>query len=163
MPKPLQQKIASISIRGIRVFRLEKHPDERGFFAEILRKSWIKSSIRQISLSQTKPGIIKAFHWHEKQLDIWHLVSGKILVVLHDGRKNTASAGKTNSFLWDAEQEPLLLLVIPKKVLHGYKVLGEKPALMLYMMDKEYDAKKPDEKRVPFDDSRIGFDWKAES
>jgi dTDP-4-dehydrorhamnose 3,5-epimerase len=161
MPKPVPTQFPSLTIAGIRVFRLQSHANERGFFREVLRKTWISKPIQQASLSQTNPGVIKAFHWHDKQLDIWHLVSGKALVVLHDARKKTKTAGKTEHFVWDSEKDSLLL-VIPKKVLHGYKVLGEKPITMLYLMDKEYNAKKPDEKRVSFDDPKIGFDWSIE-
>lgn len=150
--------LPEVFIAGIQVIPLEDHVDERGFFREVCLASKTKIVIRQVSLSKTKPGVIKAFHWHEKQFDAWHLVSGTVLVGLHDLRKDSVSFGKTDRFVWSADEKPLLL-VIPKKVAHGYKVLGDKPAVMLYLMDKEYDAKKPDEKRIPFDSPDIGFDW----
>lgn len=142
---------------GVQLIALKDYTDERGFFREVAKKSWKVSSIRQVSVSQTKPGIIKAFHWHERQNDAWHLLEGKILVGLHDLRKKSKTSGQTVSFEWDANTP--CLLVIPKKVAHGYKVLGAQNAVMLYLMDTEYHSKKPDEKRLAFDDPKIQMDW----
>ena len=148
------------TIEGVQIIGIKSHDDERGFFREVYKKSAINVSARQVSLSLTKPGIIKAFHWHNSQFDIWHLVSGRALVVLYDIRKNSATAGLTMSFVMD-ETDPKLI-VIPKKVAHGYKALGKGPMLMLYIMDREYNRKKPDEWRMDFDDKRIGFNWESE-
>jgi len=147
-------------IVGVRLIGLASHEDARGYFREIFRKSRQRFLVRQISVSLTKPGVIKAFHWHKKQQDAWHLVSGKALVVLHDLRPGSATRGKTLSFEWNADQKPQLLIV-PKKVVHGYKALGKKPMVMLYYMDREYNAKKPDEERIALDDPVIGFNWKT--
>lgn len=144
---------------GVKIVFLTDHADDRGFFREVARKTWKISKIGQVSISQTKPGVIKAFHWHERQSDAWHLLQGRLIVGLHDLRKNSKSFGQTVLFEWDAQKNPFLL-VIPKKIAHGYKVIGPKDALMLYMMDNEYDPKKPDEKRMAFDDPKIGADWK---
>lgn len=143
---------------GVRVILLTSHLDDRGFFREVAKKSWKVSDIRQVSVSQTKVGIIKAFHWHEHQRDVWHLLSGRILVGLHDLRKNSKTFGQTISFEWDSKKAACLL-VIPKKIAHGYKVLDSPSAVMLYLMDKEYNPKKSDEKRIPFDDPLVSMDW----
>lgn len=143
---------------GIRVIPLTSHADERGFFREVVKKSWKISDICQVSVSQTKPGIIKAFHWHNRQRDVWHLLQGRLLVGLHDLRKTSKTHGQTISFEWDAEKVPCLL-VIPKKIAHGYKVLGSQNALMLYMMDSEYNPQKQDEERMEFDDPAVALDW----
>ncbi|MFH0955505.1 MAG: dTDP-4-dehydrorhamnose 3,5-epimerase family protein [Candidatus Micrarchaeota archaeon] len=148
-------------LSGVRVIPLSDHSDKRGFFREIAKKSWKMPDIRQVSVSETKSGIIKAFHWHERQGDAWHLLKGKLIVSLHDLRKTSRDFGRTISFEWDAKKTACLLL-IPKKVCHGYKAVGPKNALMLYMMDREYNPKKPDEKRIPFDDPKIGMNWKGQ-
>ncbi len=146
---------------GLRIIDLVKHEDERGYFLEVLRKSWIKNPLKQASLSLTKPGIIKAFHWHKKQLDIWYVISGKALVVLHDLRPKSGTYRQTKSFVLDAAENPKLV-IIPKRIAHGYKVLGSEPLTMLYVMDIEYNPKKPDEERISFDDKSIGFDWETD-
>ena len=147
---------------GAKIIELRRHDDDRGYFLEVLRESWVKTPIKQISVSMTNPGVIKAFHWHKKQQDIWYLVSGKVLVVLHDLRENSPNYKKTRAFTVDSGKNPKLI-IIPIKVAHGYKVLGNAPVTMLYAMDNEYDPKNPDEERIPHDDIEIGFDWDSDA
>jgi len=101
--------------------------------------------------------VIKAFHYHKKQTDIWFVVKGMAQVVLYDLRKTSPTKGETNVF-YMGEKNPILLL-IPPMVAHGYRVLGNQPVGLFYHTDKPYNPKKPDEYRIPFDDPKIGFDW----
>ena len=145
-------------IKGVKIKRIVSHDDARGHFREILRDDGkLLKRFGQISVSSTKPGVIKAFHWHRLQDDLFYVVSGKAYVVLYDMRKNSKTFGKTMS-LEMSEDKPKLLF-IPKKVAHGYKVLGKKPLIMLYIMSKSYNARNPDEFRMHHDDKKIGFDW----
>jgi len=52
-----------------------------------------------------------------------------------------------------------ILLVIPRGVVHGYRVLGNEPAWVVYHTTVPYNPDCPDEERVPYDDPTIGFDW----
>ncbi|HCK99578.1 MAG TPA: hypothetical protein DHW42_05665 [Candidatus Marinimicrobia bacterium] len=56
------------------------------------------------------------------------------------------------------EDNPFLLL-IPKMVAHGYRVLGSEPAIIIYFTTMSYNRENPDEKRIAWDDPAIGFDW----
>jgi len=55
------------------------------------------------------------------------------------------------------------LVVIPKGVAHGYRVLGVTPVTLFYHTTESYDPKNPDEERIDFDDKWIGFDWKTKN
>lgn len=145
-------------IDGVKIKRLTSHNDRRGYFREILRKNnKLLKRFGQVSVSLTKPSVIKAFHWHKNQNDLFYVISGEALIVLYDRRKKSKTFGRVMSFGM-SENEPQLLF-IPKKVAHGYKVLGNKPLIMLYIMDKSYNAKNPDEFRMAYDEPKIGFDW----
>jgi dTDP-4-dehydrorhamnose 3,5-epimerase len=50
-------------------------------------------------------------------------------------------------------------VLIPSGVAHGYQVLGHKPVMLFYHVTTAYDPKNPDEERIGFDDTEIGFDW----
>ncbi len=102
------------------------------------------------------PGVIKAFHYHENQDDLWFFPSGNAQVVLYDLR-DSSTKGQTDVY-YMGEENPILLL-IPKGVAHGYRVLGPTPATIIYFTTQSYDAKDPDEKRIPWNDKNIGFDW----
>jgi dTDP-4-dehydrorhamnose 3,5-epimerase len=54
-------------IHDVIVKRLVRHPDDRGFFQEILRDDEaLLRRFGQASLSMSYPGVIKAFHYHER-------------------------------------------------------------------------------------------------
>jgi len=149
-------------INGVQVKKLVRHCDDRGFFMEILRDDdGLLSRFGQASMSKTYPGVSKAFHYHEKQDDLWFFPAGNAQVVLHDLRSGSPTRGETNVF-YMGEDNPVLLL-IPVGVAHGYRVLGQEPAVIVYFTTMSYDRNDPDEKRLPWDDPSIGFDWRTKN
>lgn len=145
-------------IQDVVVKQLVRHSDDRGFFMEILRDDdALLKRFGQASFSKSYPGVIKAFHYHELQDDLWFFPSGNAQVVLHDLRVSASTYGETNTF-YMGEDNPLLLL-IPIGVAHGYRVLGAEPAVIMYFTTMSYDRLRPDEFRVPWDDPTIGYDW----
>ncbi|HJV16855.1 MAG TPA: dTDP-4-dehydrorhamnose 3,5-epimerase family protein [Bacillales bacterium] len=150
-------------IEGVKIKKLVKHCDDRGFFAELIRdeESDILSRFGQASWSMSYPGIIKAFHYHEKQDDLWFFPSGNAQVVLYDLRKDSLTKGSTDVY-YMGEENPILLL-IPKGVAHGYRVLGQRPATIIYFTTESYDQNDPDEKRLLWNDPEIGFSWESKN
>ncbi|PEO49388.1 spore coat protein [Bacillus sp. AFS026049] len=150
-------------IEGVMVKKLVKHCDDRGFFAELVRddEPELLSRFGQASCSMSYPGVIKAFHYHEKQDDLWFFPSGNAQVVLYDLRGGSSTKGETDVY-YMGEENPIMLL-IPKGVAHGYRVLGQKPATILYFTTESYNPINPDEKRINWDDSVIGFSWETEN
>lgn len=145
-------------IEGVVIKKLIRHCDDRGFFMEVLRDDdQLLSRFGQASFSKSYPGVIKAFHYHEKQDDLWFFPSGNAQVVLFDFRDESSTKGETQ-VVYMGEDNPLLLL-IPIGVAHGYRVLGQEPAVIMYFTTKSYDPADPDEKRIPWNDPLIGFDW----
>lgn len=149
-------------IQGVKIKQIRKYCDDRGFFSEIIKfgeETFIE--VRQTSYSCAFSGVIKAFHWHKKQNDVWFFVSGTAQVVLYDLRQNSPTRGQTDVF-YLGEDNPVLLL-IPPEVVHGYRVLGSKPACLFYHTDQPYNPEEPDEQRIPFDSPEIGFDWRTKN
>ncbi|MDM5284694.1 dTDP-4-dehydrorhamnose 3,5-epimerase family protein [Peribacillus frigoritolerans] len=150
-------------IEGVKVKKLVKHCDDRGFFAELVRddEPELLSRFGQASCSMSYPGVIKAFHYHEKQDDLWFFPSGNAQVVLFDLREGSSTKGETDVY-YMGEENPIMLL-IPKGVAHGYRVLGQKPATIIYFTTESYNPINPDEKRINWDDSEISFSWETEN
>lgn len=143
---------------GVSIKKLIRHSDDRGFFMEILREDDnLLKRFGQASLSKSYPGVIKAFHYHKRQDDLWFFPSGNVQVVIYDLREESSTYGETDVF-YLGEDNPTLLL-IPKGVAHGYRVLGSEPAIILYFTTESYQKVSPDEFRIPWDDPKIGFDW----
>lgn len=146
------------TITGVKVKKLIKHVDDRGFFMEILRDDdELLTRFGQASMSLTYPGVIKAFHYHKKQDDLWFFPVGNAQVVLYDLRQDSPTYKMTNVF-YMGEHNPILL-TIPKGVAHGYRVLGNEPAIIVYFTTESYDRNNPDEFRIAWNDPEIGFDW----
>lgn len=146
------------NLKDVIIKQLVTYPDDRGFFREVLRDDdTLLANFGQTSVTVTYPGVIKAFHYHEKQDDLWYIASGMAQVVLYDMRTDSPTHKQTQ-VIYAGEQNPVLIK-IPIGVAHGYRVLGDKPVMLFYHTTMSYNPKNPDEKRIPFDDPSIGFDW----
>lgn len=143
-------------IKDVVIKELTTYPDDRGYFREIFRtKDSALNEVAQVSATMSYPGVIKAFHYHNKQDDVWYCAQGMIQAVLYDRREDSKTKGETQVVVM-GDHKPLSLY-IPKGVAHGYKVLGDEPALVLYSTNKAYDP--DDELRIPHDDKEINFEW----
>lgn len=56
------------------------------------------------------------------------------------------------------EENPYLLF-IPWGVAHGYRVLENTAAYIVYFTNTAYDPRNPDEYHITYDDPKIGFGW----
>ena len=146
-------------IEGVKVKILTIHPSQDGDFREVFRSDeGLLDVIKQVSISRGLPGIIKAFHFHKHQDDLFYVLDGNILLGLSDQRTESPTFRENQRLLLGESYTPKIVL-IPRGVFHGYRVLGDKPARVLYAMNNTYNQQNPDEGRVEFDDPKIGFDW----
>ena len=146
------------TIHDVVIKSLVTHSDDRGYFREILRDDDdLLTHLGQTSVTRTYPGVIKAFHWHKNQDDLWYVADGMARVVLYDMRPDSPTHGNIQ-VICAGEDNPVLIY-IPSGVAHGYQVLGIKPVLLFYHVTRSYNPDLPDEERIPWDDPAIGFDW----
>jgi dTDP-4-dehydrorhamnose 3,5-epimerase len=149
-------------IHDVVIKPLVTHADDRGYFREILRDDDnLLRHFGQTAVTRTYPGVIKAFHWHEDQDDVWYVADGMARVVLYDRREGSPTQGETQVIC--AGQDNPVVIFIPTGIAHGYQVIGDKPVLLFYHVTKSYDPDVPDEQRIPFDDPEIGFDWSVKN
>jgi dTDP-4-dehydrorhamnose 3,5-epimerase len=143
--------IADVQCKPLRV-----HPDDRGIFMEVLREDdSFYTRFGQSNYTITFPGVVKAWHYHLKQDDLWFVTSGMAQVGLHDLREQSPTRGQTDVFYLGEHNRALLY--IPHGVAHGYRVLGSQPIGLIYYTTGVYDSN--DELRRDWDDSAIGMDW----
>jgi dTDP-4-dehydrorhamnose 3,5-epimerase len=149
-------------VKDIQIKKLARHVDDRGFFMEVLRDDdQLLKKFGQFSMSQTFPGVIKAFHYHKIQDDLWFFPVGNAQVVLYDIREDSPTKGETNVF-YMGEYNPMLLY-IPAGVAHGYRVLGNTPAIITYVTTESYQSDQPDEYRIAWNSPEIGFNWETQN
>jgi dTDP-4-dehydrorhamnose 3,5-epimerase len=150
-------------IAGVAVAPLAVHPDDRGYFLEVQRLGQglaraFPPESSQVSAALSYAGTIKAFHFHLRQTDCWTPAKGLFQVALVDLRAGSPTFAKRNT-MYVGPLRPWQIL-IPPGVGHGYKIIGEENAMLIYMTDRFYDP--GDEGRIPFDDPGIHYDWETQ-
>lgn len=154
------QLIADVGIEAGTMF-----PDDRGYFSELFRvgvspltRSLARCSTLQVSAAISYPGIIKALHYHFEQTDFWAPVQGMFQVVLYDLREDSSTHGEANT-LYVGTLRPWKLK-IPPGVGHGYKILGQEPATLVYLTDRFYNPE--DECRLAYNHPYFNYDWELQ-
>src|SRR6266571_524753 len=101
------------AIKGVVLQALVRHPDDRGYFEEIIRVNdpYFGEGFGQLSHSKMYPGVIKAWHIHKTQIDWWYVVFGRLHVALHDLRKNSQTCGITQVFQLGDDLPPAVLKI----------------------------------------------------
>ncbi len=146
------------AIEGVMTRRLTVIPDERGRLMEILRRDDdLFSAFGQVYLTTAYPGVVKAWHAHDRQDDCMCCVRGMIKLVLFDARPDSPSHGQVSE-LFLGDHSPLLVR-IPRGVLHGFKNIARVEALIVNVVSRPYDRDDPDERRIPVDDPSVPYDW----
>jgi dTDP-4-dehydrorhamnose 3,5-epimerase len=150
-------------IEGVELRPFDIWPDDRGYFLEVTRLGQglthgFPPESTQVSAALSYPGTIKAFHFHKYQTDMWVPAAGMFQAALVDLRPESRTFGRKNT-VYVGSLKPLQML-IPPGVGHGYKVIGEGPATLVYVTNRLYDPQ--DEGRIPYDDSSIAYDWELQ-
>lgn len=140
-------------LKGIRIKTIERFADERGFFTEVMRKDWKElfgeDTIAQANHSFTYPNIIRAWHRHLRgQVDYFLLLKGAIKIGIYDDE--SAELDEIISTGLD-----LQIVRVPGVYWHGFKAIGNEPAMLLYFTTNLYDPANPDEERRPWNDPLI--------
>jgi dTDP-4-dehydrorhamnose 3,5-epimerase len=145
-------------IDGVKTKVLRVIPDERGWLMEMLRAddTDLFTKFGQVYLSATYPGVVKAWHYHKKQVDNFVCVAGMIKLVLVDTRPESPTNGAVNEF-FIGDQNPLLVQV-PNLVYHGWKCISPQPSLVVNVPTEPYHYKEPDEYRLEAHDT-LPYDW----
>jgi dTDP-4-dehydrorhamnose 3,5-epimerase len=137
-------------------YRPSRHIDARGSLVEVHRQSWHDHQVQQVYLSETLPGVIKAWHLHMEQTDLMVCVKGRVLV-----------AWCPLSFSPRMVQERVLdaatpeALAIPPGAAHGWMALGNESAVVMNMPNREYtglDEYRRDPHEGPAPDTP--YDWR---
>ena len=151
-------------IEGVKIKELVVRPDDRGMLTEVVKVTddFVEPHpFAQISHTVTYPGVIKAFHWHRHQTDYWYCATGNIRVGLVDLREGSSTEGEQMSIClgeWGRKA-----VKIPPGVAHGYQVLGNTPAHLIYYVTEPYNPTDPDEERFAWNDPAIGFNWEIKN
>jgi dTDP-4-dehydrorhamnose 3,5-epimerase len=154
----LQDYAPAPDIEGVQLVELKRFVDDGGAFTELARVSggiaaaFPGFEIKQINYSEMDPGVIKAFHVHRQQTDVWFVPPGdKMLLVLLDVRDGSKTRNvQRRLVLGDGGSR---LVRIPPGVAHGVKNLAPTRGRVIYFVDRQFspDPNQGDEGRLPWD------------
>ncbi|VVB63245.1 dTDP-4-dehydrorhamnose 3,5-epimerase [uncultured archaeon] len=137
---------------GIIVRPLKRFADERGFFTEIMRRDWLdvfEDDACQANMSISYPETVRAWHKHEKgQIDRFLVIEGALKICAYDDKTRELNEVVSTG-------ENLQVVRVPGHYWHGFKVVGNRPATLVYFVNRLYDYNDPDEVRRPWNDPEV--------
>ena len=144
-------------IDGVEIVELKRFNDDGGAITELARLTAGEHAqlagfeCRQMNYSEMEPGVIKAFHMHHRQTDVWYVPpSDRLLLVLHDCRSGSPTENVTMRFMLGDGKDRLVH--IPPSVAHGARNIGQDVGRIIYMVDVEFAVDENcDEGRLPWD------------
>jgi|TARA_B110000495_G_C22741778_1_gene434906 dTDP-4-dehydrorhamnose 3,5-epimerase len=150
-------------LEDVKIIEIEKHEDERGFFArqwdsELFKKEKLNSKIRQCNISSTiKKGTIRGMHYQKKPFEEVKLVrctNGKIYDIVIDLRKNSKTYKQWEGF--ELSENNFKTLYIPEGFAHGFQAL-EDYSVIFYQVSQEYSPKH--ETGIRWNDPVFNISW----
>jgi dTDP-4-dehydrorhamnose 3,5-epimerase len=142
-------------IEAVKRIPLRRFEDERGWFVELRRESWLPKQTRQTNVVFSRQGVVRALHYHQRgQDDLFACLNGMARVVVLDLETD-------ETFTDDIGDENPVAVYIPGRLAHGYEALTD--ILFCYHVTEEYDPTDPDEHGVPWDDPRVKHLWSTQS
>jgi len=144
-------------IEGVRVKESRNVIKGNGHLTEMYRRDWLDADqeIEQVFQVAINPGGLSAWHAHGFTSDRLFAISGSLLIVLYDGRQNSATHGLVNEFRCGLARPTLI--VVPPGIWHGVHNIGHEPAILINMVDKAYRYEDPDHWRLPADTGEIPY------
>lgn len=136
-------KVINTPLAGLRLVELTVHGDSRGFFverfqAERFREQGLPTTFVQDNHSRSAPGVLRGLHFQTRpnQGKLVGVTRGRIWDVAIDLRPSSMTYGQSYSVeLSDTNGK---LLWIPAGFAHGFCVLGEELADVVYKVDSLY-------------------------
>jgi dTDP-4-dehydrorhamnose 3,5-epimerase len=150
-------------IAGAYVVDLERHGDERGFFARVLcdrefgERGLASHFVQANDSLSAKRGTLRGMHYQlapKSETKLVRCVRGELFDVVLDLRKDSPTFGKSFGAALSAENRRMMY--VPKGCAHGFITLADETEA-IYFVDEFYA---PDlERGVRWNDSRFAIAW----
>lgn len=155
---------SDLPLKDAKLFTLKKLEDNRGWFSETYRKSWIEEFIDpdmnftfDYSSFNINENTVRGMHAQtlvHPQSKLVTVLCGSIQDVIIDARQDSPTYGKSwTVFLNDIMPQ---VLYVPVGFYHGFKTLKHN-TLVSYKLDNYHNAEA--ECGVMFDDKSLSIDW----
>ena len=151
------------AIPDVVIIEPKVHGDSRGYFVETFRQDKLeeflgyKINFCQDNESKSSKGVLRGLHYQlppHAQTKLVRVISGRVLDVAVDIRKNSPTFGKYVAVELSGENKKQLL--IPRGFAHGFVVL-EDDTVFAYKVDNYYSPEC--DRGIAFDDKNLNIDW----
>lgn len=149
------------TIEGVVVHQPVTHVDHRGWVFEMhnLDPALGSEPLVWAYADMVRPGQVKGWARHEVKVDRYTLISGNLLMLLHDGRAGSPTHGLT---------QPVVLspagarqIRIPVGVWHLIANVGNDETYFVNMPTEPYHHERPDRILLPWDTDELPVDVRA--
>jgi dTDP-4-dehydrorhamnose 3,5-epimerase len=155
-------QIHNTTLPEVKQIIAEVHDDERGFFSErfhapkLAALGFVEPFV-QINHSHSVPKVLRGIHFQHAPMQgkLVGVTSGAILDVAVDLRPNSPRFGKHVAVVLTGSNGEMLW--IPPGFGHGFCVLGDAPAEVVYGVTAAYQP--GGEGGVRFDDPALAIEW----
>ena len=151
-----------VPLAGLRLFELKVHRDERGFFVERYREDkWAQAGLRekfvQDNHSRSAPRVLRGMHFQTEpaQAKLVSCLRGRIYDVAVDLRRGSKTFGRW--FGAELSDDNGQALWVPFGFAHGFCVLGDEPADVIYKVNGAYNPRS--EAGFRWNDPEVGIQW----
>ena len=155
-------KLHDTALPEIKRISLDIFHDQRGFFCERFRTDkfaamGIDEDFVQTNHSRSVPGVIRGLHFQHAPMQgkLIGVTHGAVLDVAVDVRPGSPNFGK--SVVAELSEENAELLWIPPGFAHGFCVIGNRPADVVYYVTALYNG--AGESGIRLDDAALGIEW----
>ena len=160
-----QMRIVSTGLRDVKLVQQQRHPDTRGWFAEVVNATdfeaaGLPGTFAQDNQSYSTLGVLRGLHYQVRQPQgkLVRVLQGSIWDVAVDLRRRSPDFGRWAAF----ELRPLStdgtleMLWIPAGFAHGFLVTSPF-AEVLYKVTRPYDP--GGERTLRWDDADLAITW----
>ena len=149
-------KIKNVKISGLKIIQTKIFFDKRGFFKEVYKNNLIKKNFKFDVISLSKKNVIRGLHIQTKkpQAKVITVVSGKIMDVAVDLRKNSKTFGKYYSLIISDKSD--YSFYVPEGFAHGFLCLSDK--CIVHYKCSEYRHKES-ETTLNWNDQEVKIKW----
>ena len=158
--------VTPLPLSGLLLVELDVLGDARGFFverfhAERFREHGLPTQFAQDNHSRSAVGVLRGLHYQHTppQGKLIGVTRGRIRDVAIDIRPQSPTFGQY--FSLEISDLNGRLLWIPAGFAHGFCVVGDEPADLLYKVDAAYNA--AGEGGIHWRDPEIAIDWPVEN
>jgi dTDP-4-dehydrorhamnose 3,5-epimerase len=149
-------------LSGVLTVELRRFVDERGFFVERynerqFREAGLPASFCQDNHSRSAPGVIRGLHFQTgpPQGKLVGVIRGRVWDVVVDIRPTSPTYG--SHLATELNDTNGRLLWIPAGFAHGFCVLGDDAADVVYKVDNPYNHET--ESGIFWDDPELAIAW----